>query len=453
MKLKNFYKVVLIIILSICILNINTYATSDTQYMTQSDDTEETNINKEDLETQEQNKITKSISVESVSINKKSLELYVGNTEKLTATISPNNATNKTVNWSSSDTNIATVDSNGTVKAIKEGTATITAKVEEQQQICTVTVKKAKIKADFSNAKFDYKFNNLQSLEIIITDYKIDPEKLYYSYISKSKNEDIDKLTKEFEILSKRYEGKLDVYYSGQKARAILETKGINYIYIIEKDNEENTYSIISKKEMPQFPLPELGLRLDIYLYSPTKTTVINKVMMSKDRKIIYKIGKITSNEILKSFKNNSSSVAYNDLLKYAKNANYMETGTIKVEDLDYNIVNKLNIEKDAYYFIYMVAENTEGKYIDIEDVAIYRECNEKDGNALVHFDFADIKIEEDNLDKKPENQEGKKDDTVAPDNKLPQTGISYTIVIVMAMLSISVIIYYKKYKNYTIIK
>ncbi|HRC80854.1 MAG TPA: Ig-like domain-containing protein [Sedimentibacter sp.] len=55
------------------------------------------------------------------------LILGVGQKGKITATVSPSNATNKKVNWSSSDEDVATVDENGNVTAVAVGTATITA--------------------------------------------------------------------------------------------------------------------------------------------------------------------------------------------------------------------------------------------------------------------------------------------------------------------------------------
>lgn len=62
-----------------------------------------------------------------ISLNKTTAVLTLGNTLQLTATILPINAANKTVNWTSSDSSIATVDNNGLVTAVATGTATITA--------------------------------------------------------------------------------------------------------------------------------------------------------------------------------------------------------------------------------------------------------------------------------------------------------------------------------------
>ena len=81
------------------------------------------------------------IPVTSVELNKTVLELIEGDYETLTATVKPDDATDKTVTWSSSDASVATV-SDGKVTAVKPGTATITAKAGEKSAKCKVTVSK-----------------------------------------------------------------------------------------------------------------------------------------------------------------------------------------------------------------------------------------------------------------------------------------------------------------------
>lgn len=83
------------------------------------------------------------IAVTGVTLNKAALTLTEGASEKLTATVKPDNATNKTVTWTSSDRSIATVDANGKVTAVKAGVAKITAKAGDKTAECTVTVNKA----------------------------------------------------------------------------------------------------------------------------------------------------------------------------------------------------------------------------------------------------------------------------------------------------------------------
>ena len=82
------------------------------------------------------------VSVTSVTLDKTSLALDVGGSDTLTATVEPDNATNKAVTWSSSNENVATVN-NGVVTAVGAGTATITAAASDgsgKTATCEVTV-------------------------------------------------------------------------------------------------------------------------------------------------------------------------------------------------------------------------------------------------------------------------------------------------------------------------
>lgn len=83
----------------------------------------------------------KIIAVESVELDKSELELTEGDSATLVATVKPDDATDKTVTWSSSDPAVATVEG-GKITAVKEGTATITVKAGEKSATCVVTVKK-----------------------------------------------------------------------------------------------------------------------------------------------------------------------------------------------------------------------------------------------------------------------------------------------------------------------
>lgn len=81
------------------------------------------------------------VAVTSVTASSKTLNLEVGQTRTLTATVTPDNATDKTVTWTSSNDKVATVV-DGTVAAVGEGTATITATAANgKKDTCKVTVK------------------------------------------------------------------------------------------------------------------------------------------------------------------------------------------------------------------------------------------------------------------------------------------------------------------------
>lgn len=84
---------------------------------------------------------TGSTEVTSVTLNTYALSLEVGKTGKLSATVLPDSAANKSITWSSNKTDVASVSSNGTVTAKKAGTAVITATATNGKSAsCTVTV-------------------------------------------------------------------------------------------------------------------------------------------------------------------------------------------------------------------------------------------------------------------------------------------------------------------------
>ena len=82
------------------------------------------------------------IEITGISLNKSTVTITEGETETLTATVNPSNATDQTVTWTTSDASVATVDG-GVVTAVKAGTATITATAGGYSASCVVTVEAA----------------------------------------------------------------------------------------------------------------------------------------------------------------------------------------------------------------------------------------------------------------------------------------------------------------------
>lgn len=82
------------------------------------------------------------VNVTGITLSPTTKTMYTGESFILTPTITPDNATNKSVTWTSSDPTIASVDESGIVNAIKKGTATITAKTNDGgfTATCVITV-------------------------------------------------------------------------------------------------------------------------------------------------------------------------------------------------------------------------------------------------------------------------------------------------------------------------
>ena len=98
-------------------------------------------------------KVTVTTNVESVTLDKTEGVLTVGNAVTVTATVTPDTATNASVTWSSSDEAIATVDSEGKITAVAPGTATITATSDSHPDASAayaVTVQAKKVVASTS---------------------------------------------------------------------------------------------------------------------------------------------------------------------------------------------------------------------------------------------------------------------------------------------------------------
>ena len=127
-KIKNNNsKVIVTIFILIAMLSIslNSVATN----------TNTATVSKESVSGNKLVKVTK-VKIQTVS------SLKVGNKKKLKVTITPSNASNKNVTWKSSNSKVATVDKNGNVKAIAEGTVKITATAKDGSgKKASVTIK------------------------------------------------------------------------------------------------------------------------------------------------------------------------------------------------------------------------------------------------------------------------------------------------------------------------
>ena len=97
------------------------------------------------------------VPVKSISLDKESMELIEGDSANLTATIGPDDATDKRITWKSSDKSIATVSSAGSVVAVRSGTVTITATTNDGGLTaeCNLTVIKRVVSGGIEDTEDD----------------------------------------------------------------------------------------------------------------------------------------------------------------------------------------------------------------------------------------------------------------------------------------------------------
>ncbi len=87
------------------------------------------------------NESSATVNVESIEIRNTENHLSVGQTLTLNVKVLPENASNKKIHYSSSDENVLTVDATGTVSALKEGSATVTAKSDDGEKTSSITLR------------------------------------------------------------------------------------------------------------------------------------------------------------------------------------------------------------------------------------------------------------------------------------------------------------------------
>ena len=97
------------------------------------------------------NLVNDAVEPQSVSLSQSEAEIEPGNTLTLTATVTPSNATPNTVRWTTSNSEVATVATNGQVTAVGFGECNITATVADKTAVCHVTVREQQVVISLDN--------------------------------------------------------------------------------------------------------------------------------------------------------------------------------------------------------------------------------------------------------------------------------------------------------------
>ena len=181
--------------------------------------------------------------VESVSLDKTNITLPEGDSETLIATVYPDNATNKNVSWTSSNTPVATVN-NGVVTALKAGTATITVTTEDGSKTatCQVTVKAKQINVAYIN--IDQNSVHLKEGESILLTVTV--------YPSNATNKNVNWTSSNVKVASVSSEGKVTAIKSGVAtitAKSVSSSSKDSIQIIVDKKDIDGNHEGAGEKE------------------------------------------------------------------------------------------------------------------------------------------------------------------------------------------------------------
>ena len=254
--------------------------------------------------------INKYIGVVSVGINVPKSELLVGETMKVSASISPNNATNKEVTWGTSDESIATIDSTGTIRALKEGTVDITVKSVDGNKTAFVTLK---IKRQASNTKITLSKTNVELQMAQVESIKAqvsDNQPVHWS----SSDPSIATVDNNGLITAKK-EGKAIIMCTTQDNKT-TETVNVNVVGIIKVNPSVKIQSIVLNRSSLQLGINKtFDLKVSIKPTNATNKnldyTSSNSSIISVDKNGRIKALKYGTATIKVSTKDGSGKVAY----------------------------------------------------------------------------------------------------------------------------------------------
>lgn len=420
-------------------------------------------------------------------VSKVNLILGEHDSEKLTAKVSDNNSekiTNASVMWKSSDTSIVTVNStSGEIKAVKPGTATITATAAGVSDTCEVTVYAGPTFTDFSNAKYETMINWKEET-LKISGINPDEDMADYYYIITFNNAKPNIVTTSNGMINIKETGDIIEDFSVNKDNNYIYTREISkyaelnqdlFLWVLqEKKLPEYYYNtagnsvvystkfLVEGKKLERAELPPLNLILQTFNIGYWDSTIddvtdnythikFNFPTDTEKRKFTLKIGKVTDNSILSKIQNGNYE-GITELLAYAKShdsiysQNLTTTNTAYFRSDTALFDGRKLLEDDAYYYIYVDFDNENGKYCPIEGVTLAQAYlssinNNWDLWAYTSSDFSWDNLTPSSGELKPNN------DSTTATTPIPQTGETFIILISSIVLIIVSIISFKRFK------
>lgn len=386
---------------------------------------------------------------ETISISKTSASIKINETLQLTASSS----TSSKITWTSSDTSIATVDSNGLVKGIKEGYAVITAKGSEKTATCTITVDQNGEWTDFTNAKFELKKVGTSSCNLEISNVIPKSNSLYYLLITS--NADKPKITSDTEKkkISLTYDSDNKKFYS-HELEEYVELNQDLYASVIEENKDKEV--VIYGKKINRYSEPKYNDAFFATFMTNKKDQIITKFTYSgkADRNVQIKIGRVTDLSIIKKIKNEDNS-GFESLLSLAKSNDGIFNKNVEIKkdsksDVSYDankdsneedLIKLDNLQDGAYYFLYVKVDDENGKYITQEAVTLAQGQTYPGGWSIFFYG--------DNNLKWPDYENTKQEDDSTAKGELPQTGVQATVIISLIVIFTGVGVFsYRQYRK-----
>lgn len=412
--------------------------------------------------------------------------------------IKEEDAKNIQVEWTSSSPSVVTVEQDtGVLKAIKEGSATITATIEDGiSRKCEVTVLPAPQFTDFSNAKYDIVFEhentNLKISGIIPKG--LDYCTYYYMITSSATKPTLSSYKDVIIVEDSEFEHNIFevntkenyIYFddgTDRKLDSYLELNQDLYLWVIQqvefapyttedgmRIGEATKFVVEGKKlERPQLKLNQI---ISGVILSDDLTSLgVNYPMVTENRKCTVKIGKVTDYELLKKIQNNDYT-GTTDLLNYAKNNQAIHESVVLLDkEGRYNVEKELFngntlLTNNAYYYVYMALDDEDGKYYPVEGISLGQAylpdkseywslvIHGDDGFKWEHLNDSAIKIPDENKENETngENQTTvpsvEKNDQTTSGTKIPHAG-EKTIIPVILIIILASIVSHKKLKKF----
>lgn len=296
------------------------------------------------------------IKVSAVVLNSTSLSLIEGETATLSATVTPSNAENKTVHWSTSNSDIATV-SNGTVTAVKSGTATITAISDDggKTATCQVEVKSKTIAVE--SISLDKSTAELTEGEELTLIASVKPDN--------ATNNNVRWISSD-ETVAKVDNGKV-----------IALKVGITDITVTTEDGEKTAVCKITVKEKV-YPVESISLN-----QSTVELKVGEEIMLDA----IIKPDNATNKDVEWNSSNESVAIVQEGRITAVNSGTAIIT--VKTEDGGKTATCNVTVLSDKYPLIKKITSNrgvSVSLYYDQDD-RIIRFISEYEGEATINYD------------------------------------------------------------------